>query len=153
MEILSIVGGAMVSLLGLASLDTFKKLLYALFGIPKKEEKEKPYSARLSELTTSLVKASKEVDAVPSVLAQVTRDRENAVQKLEVDLENLENRERELKEKIEVLEKTPIPVAEHFAKILESGKKRNARCDFFLFGSGAVVTTVIAIIIQLAISG
>jgi len=62
-----------------------------------------------------LTKASKEVDSVLGELAQVARNREVAVRKLEVDLGALEGREKELKEKIEALEKTPLPVAEHFA--------------------------------------
>ncbi len=62
---------------------------------------------------------------------------------------SLENREKELKEKIEVLEKIPIPVAEHFAKLLESGERRSVRRDYLLFGAGVLVTTVITIAIQL----
>lgn len=50
-------------------------------------------------------------------LAEVARSREAAVQKLETDLETLETREKELKEKIGALESTPLPVAEHFAKL------------------------------------
>ncbi len=63
-------------------------------------------------------------------------------------MQTLETREKELKEKIEALESTPLPVAEHFAKLLESGEKRSAKRDYVLFGAGVVVTTGVAIIIQ-----
>lgn len=85
-------------------------------------------------------------------LSQVARSREVAVQKLEIDLVALETREKELKEKIEALESTPLPVAEYFAKLVDSGEKRSAWRDYILFGAGVVMTTVIAIIIQIVTS-
>jgi hypothetical protein len=112
-------------------------------------EVEKPYSERLSELTASLMRASREVDSVLSELACVARNRESAVQRLEDDLQSMEMREKELKEKIEALENTPLPPAEHFAKLLESGEKRGAKRDYLLFGAGVIVTTVIAITIRM----
>jgi hypothetical protein len=60
----------------------------------------------------------------------------------------LESREREMKERIETLQKTPIAVAEHFAKLLEPAERRSARRDFILFGAGVVVSTVIALIFE-----
>jgi hypothetical protein len=51
-------------------------------------------------------------------------------------LSSLEARKKELKEKIETLQKVPIPVADHFAKLIESGEKRNARRDYILFIRG-----------------
>ena len=71
------------------------------------------------------------------------------MQKLESELATMEGREKELKERIDALEKTPLPVAEHFAKLIESGEKRSARRDYALFGAGVLVTTVVAILIQL----
>ncbi|MFH1418284.1 MAG: hypothetical protein ABII12_08380 [Planctomycetota bacterium] len=146
--LVSVIAGA-ASLLagGVASIEFFQRLIRQLLGIRK--DTEKPYSERLSDLTGSLTKASREVDSVLSELAQVARSRESAVQKLETDLKGLETREKGMKEKIEVLENTPLPVAEHFAKLLESGQERSAKRDYVLFGAGVVVTTGIAIIIQL----
>ncbi len=147
-EIITSLIAGLASLLagGLASSEIIQKLIRHLLGI--KKEPEKPYSERLSELTDSLTKASREVDSVLSELAQVAHDRESAVQKLENDLQAMETREKEFKEKIEALENTPLPVAEHFAKLLESGEKRGAKRDYILFGAGVLVTTLIAIIIQ-----
>ena len=126
--------------------EFIQKLVPHIFGIRK--EPEKSYSKRLAQLTASLTKASRDVDSLLSELAQVARSREGAVQKLETDLVTLETREKELKGKIDALESTPLPVAEHFAKLLDSGEKRRARRDYMLFGAGVLVTTMIAIIIQ-----
>ncbi len=147
-EVLASIIAGLASLVagGVASSKLIQKLFRHLLGI--RREPEKPYSERLAQLTASLTKASREVDSVLSELAQVARSREGAVQKLETDLAALETREKELKEKIEALESTPIPVAEHFAKLLESGQQRSATRDYVLFGAGVIVTTAIAVIIQ-----
>jgi hypothetical protein len=46
------------------------------------------------------------------------------------------------------LEKTPLAVAEHFAKLVAPGEKRSAMRDYLLFGAGVVVSTAIGIVIQ-----
>ena len=147
-EIVSTILGALASLLagGIASTEVFQKLIHYALGKPK--EPSKPYSERLAQLTANLTKASREVDNVLAELAQVAGSREAAVQKLEGDLASLESREKELKERINTLEKTPLPVAEHFASLIEAGEKQSAKRDYALFGAGVVVTTVIAVIIQ-----
>ena len=146
-DLVSIAAG-LISLLagGVASSEVFKKLILRLLG---KKAPPKTYTERLSELTTSLTKASAEVDQVLAELAQVSKDRERAVHDLETGLGQLEKREKELKEKIEILQNVPLPVAEHFAKLVEPSEKRNARRDYVLFGAGVIVTTIIAVIIQL----
>jgi chromosome segregation ATPase len=131
---------------GAAASDVVQKLLRQILG---RKPPPKPYSERLAELTAGLSKASHEVDSVLAELAQVARERTDAVDKLETELATLEGRERELKEKIDALQKTPLPMAEHFAKLIESGEKRSARRDYALFGAGVLVTTVVAILIQL----
>jgi len=148
LDIIATIIGALASLLagGLASSKIIQKFIQTFFHI---EAPQKPYSERLGELTSNLTKASREVDSILGELAQVARSRESAVVKLESDLSSLEAREKELKDKIEVLQKVPIPVAEHFARLLESGEKRSARRDYALFGAGVLVTTFIAIAIQL----
>lgn len=139
------------SLIGfsLLSNDFMKRFLRRLLGV--KEPAKKPHIERLNELTISLTKASHEVDSILIELAQVAKNREESVQKLETDLLSLENREKELKDRIQTLEKTPLPVAEHFAKLLETGDKRSAKRDYLLFGAGVIVTTIIAVIIQLLV--
>jgi len=131
----------------LAESKMFRRWLRRIMRLP--EAAPKSYSERLSELTASLSKASAEVDSVLAELSRVAKERGDAVQRLETDLATLESREREIKERIETLQKTPIAVAEHFAKLLEPSERRSARRDFILFGAGAVVTTVIAVVIAL----
>lgn len=131
---------------GVASTELVRKIIYRIL---KKELPQKTYSERLSELTSSLTKASSEVDSVLGEMAQVAKERETSVNNLEKGLKDLEKREKELKEKIDLLQNVPIPVAEHFAKLVEPGEKRSARRDYILFMAGVIVTTIIAIILQL----
>lgn len=113
-----------------------------------KKEPQPAYSERLSELTQNLVKSSSEVDKILTELTKVSQEREQSVQKLESELADMENREKQLQGKIDSLENLPIPVAEYFAEIVEAGERRSAYRDYILFGSGVIVTTVIAILIQ-----
>jgi predicted nucleic acid-binding Zn-ribbon protein len=101
---------------GIASSEFFRKLLKGLFGVKKKPEKS--YGERLAKLTANLNDASSEVDSVLEELARVAHNRESTVKRLEADLQSLEERENELREKIALLENVPIPVAEQFAKLL-----------------------------------
>ena len=148
LEVLATILGALASLAaaGLASTDLIQKLIRALLGRPTPQ---KPYSERLAQLTESLTKASREVDAVLLELAQVSKDRAEAVIQLEADLNTMEGREKELKERIETLEQTPLAVAEHFAKLVAPGERRSAMRDYLLFGAGVVVSTVIGIVIRI----
>ena len=140
--LLSVIAG------GVVSSDVIRKLVLKALG---KEPAPKTYAERLSDLTTSLTKASSEVDAVLDEMNHVAREREKSVRELESGLTELERREKELKEKITVLQNVPIPVAEHFAKLVEPSEKRSARRDYLLFISGVVVTTIIAIVLRMAL--
>lgn len=113
-------------------------------------EKEESYSDKLSRLTNSLQKASGEVDDLLKELASVATTRASAVADLEAQLRQLSNREQELKKRVEDLQATPIPVAEHFAALISKGERRSAMRDYALFGMGVVVSTVIAIILRIA---
>jgi len=148
-EILLSVAAALGSLLtGFAfSSGTFRKFVRRLEG--EEEEAGETYGMRLAKLTASLSSASSEVDGILEELAEVAGIRESAVRKLEEDLQTLETRERELQVTIGALERTPLPVAERFAELLEHSEQQSRRRDYLLFGAGVVVTTVIAIIIQL----
>jgi len=114
-----------------------------------KEKAKKTYSERLSELLSNLARASSEVDNVIGEITEIAHEKSETLRKFENDLANMEIREKELKDTIEALKNVPVPVAEHFAKLVRSGEKRSARRDYILFGSGVIVTTIIAIIIQL----
>lgn len=131
---------------GLASTEAFRKLIPALLRRPTPQAM---FSERLALLTAHLTEASREVDGVLAELAQVSKDRVEAVRALEADLNAMEGREEELKQRIETLEKTPMAVAEHFAKLVAPGERRSAMRDYLLFGAGVVVSTVIGIVVQI----
>lgn len=112
-------------------------------------EKPKTYGERLKELVGQLSDATNNVDKILSEVANVAKEREDAINKLETELSDLEGKEKAMKEKIEVLSKTPLPVAQHFAELMRSSEKQSAKRDYMLFGAGVVVSTVIAIALKL----
>ena len=69
--------------------------------------------------------------------------------KIDADLRQMQDREKELEERIQHLQNVPLPVAEHFAKLTTQGETRSAKRDYMLFGAGVIVSTVIAIILKL----
>ena len=71
------------------------------------------------------------------------------MEKVEAELSALQERHTELQTRIDQLKDVPIPVAEEFAKLTQSGESRSARRDYVLFGLGVVVSTVIAIVLKL----
>jgi hypothetical protein len=146
-SLLGLLAGALSALVASAALISGKSLRETLAGraLPK------TYSERLSDLTSSLTKASSEVDAVLQEMKRVALEREKSVASLESGLAELESKERELKESISALQNVPIPVAAYFAKLVEPGERRSARRDYLLFTSGVVVTTIVTILMQLAI--
>lgn len=110
------------------------------------------YSERLATLIASLSKATREVDGILSELSDVAKDRAASVQALQTNLVALQGQERELRQQVELLQSIPVPVAEHFAKLVASGERRSARRDYMLFGAGVLVTTAITILLQLFVS-
>jgi hypothetical protein len=112
-------------------------------------EKEESYSEKVLRLTSSLEKASREVDSVLKELASVAKTRANAVSDLESPLSQLSQHEQALRKQIEDLRATPVPVAEHFAELIAKGERRSAFRDYALFGLGVVVSTLIAIVLRL----
>jgi hypothetical protein len=148
-EVLISLIAALVSLLaGGAFHEIVKKLLPLFFG--KKPVAAATYGERLSELTQNLTSASKQVDSVLEELAQVAKDREAAAARLEAELKTLEQREIQLQEKVQHLEKLPLPVAEYFAEISRKEQKRSAWRDYVLFGAGVILSTAIAIGLKVA---
>ncbi len=147
--LVALVSGLMSAIVGgAASTDLARKLVYRML---KRDLPKKTYSDRLSELTSGLTKASSEVDGVLREMAQVAKERGASVKELEEGLADLEKREKELKEKIALLQSVPIPVAEHFARLVEPGEKRSARRDYLLFLAGVILTTIIAILLQIGL--
>ncbi|MGN6148224.1 MAG: hypothetical protein ACTHPD_06760, partial [Rhizomicrobium sp.] len=112
------------------------------------EPPQPSFKERLHSLTENLATATSEVDKIVQEMALVAQSRQDAVQKLEQELAEMEGRESVLRTRIEALEKTPIPVAEHFATIMKGAERKSARRDYLLFGAGVLVTTAIALAIQ-----
>jgi len=153
-EILRIISRFMQEPFIVAAITMIVSLVGGLFPltdllIKRKKPSVESYSHKLSQLTENLSKASSEVDSLLNELAQVAADREAAVQKLESELAKLEADEKQLQKRIQDLQNVPVPVAEHFAAIIEQGERRSAWRDYILFGSGVIVSTVIAIVLKL----
>lgn len=108
---------------------------YASLFFKKRKSKES-HNQRLKTLTTNLISASKEVDSILTELANVAEVRESSIQKLETELNGLEQKEVALKTEIEILQKTPLPVAHHFARLLENGESKSRKRDYLLFSAG-----------------
>ena len=107
------------------------------------------YGQRLASLTESLSRSSSEVDSILKELGKVASEREKAVRELETQLSTLEANEKQIQKRIEELQQVPVPVAEHFAALIAQGEKRSAWRDYILFGSGVIVSTIIAVVLKL----
>lgn len=82
-------------------------------------------------------------------MAHVAQERQSTVLALEQELSEISKREKELQERIENLEKVPIPAVQYFAELVEKGERRSAWRDYMLFGLGVLVSTVISIVLRL----
>lgn len=135
---------ASLALGGIASSNPVHEILVKFLRRGRPESQE-TYAERLGRLTDALVKSSAEVDQVLSELRDVAKYRADALSSLEEDLAVLETKEKALQSRVEALQSIPLPVAEHFASLTETGERRSARRDYVLFGAGVVVSTVMAI--------
>lgn len=120
----------------------FGRLLLQLGGVKPKEKNE------AAILLGELSRASSDMDRIVTEIGRLTKERQSRIMRLETDLTLLSEREQELKTRIEGLEKTPLPVAEYFAKLVERTEKRSAARDYGLFLGGVVLTSVIAIVLR-----
>jgi hypothetical protein len=110
--------------------------------------REPSFTDRVSKLAENLNRSSREVDSILKEIASVMADRQAAAAKLEEELSRHSQHESELKQRIDALKDVPIPVAEHFAKLTESGERRSARRDYLLFGAGVLTSIVTAIALR-----
>jgi vacuolar-type H+-ATPase subunit D/Vma8 len=118
------------------------------FAHDRLRKKQPSYSERVGRLAESLTSSSREVDSILKEIASVTKERQEAAEELENELERLAENEAELQQRINTLKSVPIPVAEHFAKLMESGEKRSAKRDYLLFGAGVLTSIVSAIVLK-----
>ncbi len=107
------------------------------------------YADRVSELAISLTDSADKVDSLMREIAEVAVARQGTLQKLQQEIMDLAQRESELKNRIGNLSAVPIPVAEHFAKLLEPGERRSARRDYLLFALGVIAGGVVSILLKL----
>ena len=119
--------------------------LARLAGVPQKPQS---YAERISELTSDLGKATAALDGILLEMSQVTKERERSIASLEMQVRQLEEREKELNTTIENLKNVPLPVAEHFAALANKGEKRTARRDYLLFAAGVIVSAIVSIILK-----
>jgi len=150
-EIIAALATLAVPLLASALLFVLERSLpdrtLRLLGI--KKPRQETYSERLADVTRRLMKSSSEVDSLLSEMETITKAREQELHRIECQVSQSQEEERSLEERIDALRDTPLPVAEHFARMIERGEKRTAGRDYILFGAGVVVTTVIAIVLRL----
>jgi hypothetical protein len=99
-------------------------------------------------LFAELTKTSAAMDRIIADIGNFTREREAAVTRLEGDLETLSRRELELKQRIEGLEKVPLPAAEYFAKLVEKTERKSAFRDYMLFLFGVIVSAIVAVLLK-----
>lgn len=124
----------------------FRILAERFFNVERKVSEES-YKQKMERLTDNLLNASSEVDQVLSEIATESQNRALAVNRLEEQLTELSNREREVQERIETLEKVPLEAVQHFEQIMKQGDRRSALRDYMLFGLGVLVSTVIAVLL------
>lgn len=118
------------------------QVILKIFGVKSVEESE------ASGLLSSLSKTSAEMDRIVSEIGRLTKERQSKITQIENQLASLSQREQELKAQIKGLEKTPLPVADYFAKLVERTEKRSAVRDYGLFLGGVVLTSVVAVILK-----
>jgi DNA repair exonuclease SbcCD ATPase subunit len=117
--------------------------LFRILGV-----KKKPPVAEVEQLLQQLSNSSLEIDKILSTLSNLAGERRNAIMELENQLAHLTSREEELREKVESLEKVPLPAAEHFAHLVELREKRNALRDYGLFLAGVLVSVFASILLK-----
>jgi hypothetical protein len=145
--IISLISGLLTLIIGFLANETFINIIRRILN-KNPEMMRQTYSERLSKLMDNLIKASSEVDSILIELSSVTKERTKGIARLDNEVKGLEENEKQLQQRISDLNNIPIPVAEHFASIVAQSEKRSAWRDYFLFGLGVIVTTVIAIIIK-----
>lgn len=154
--LISVLLGAGANLLTPKISDNYLRFFKELLGEKEEKPKEVGHGEKLRGLIDNLATSSREFDSVITELAEVTKQREQTLKEKESNLEQIEknllvlqSREKELNETLSELEKTSPKVAEYFAELTSQGEKRSARRDYKLFAAGAVVSTILTIVLKL----
>ena len=115
----------------------------------RKEAGTVSFREKMEKLTASLSSASSEVDKILEEIQGVSQQREESLRNLEAKLTEFASREQQLKNRIETLEKIPLPAIEYFLHETERSERRSAIRDYILFGAGVIVSAIVSIILRL----
>jgi hypothetical protein len=107
------------------------------------------YSDRIRRLLNSLSRTSMDIDATLVEIAEVMREREAAVHKLDAEIKRLEVSQKDYESRIAALKDIPLPAVDHLLKQLEPGERRSARRDYALFFAGVIVSAAVSLILAL----
>jgi len=107
------------------------------------------YSDRIEELNRRLSETSVEMDNILREMGQVVRGRAAAADQLEQQVSTLSHQETQLKNRIALLENTPVEILEAFEEAMDKGEKRSASRDYLLFGAGVLVSAAVSIVLGL----
>jgi cytochrome c-type biogenesis protein CcmH/NrfG len=108
------------------------------------------YSERLGAAMQQLVAESSRFDEVLREVTQLAIERERDVARASERVEALATQEAQTKARIDELSRVSVPAAEYFVEVVRQSEKNASRRDFALFLAGAVVTTIIAVVLRLA---
>jgi hypothetical protein len=145
-EVVAAAGSLLLPVLG--KFLGVENLLNELAAKLKKKEPPSPTSELISRLNT----ASTEMDAVIKELQAAADERSNRVTALEKSIQDLINKESDLKERVEGTEGISKATVAALANIVEAkiaqveGPKR--RRDYALFAAGVIVSAIVGIGIE-----
>ena len=89
------------------------------------------------------------MDNILREMGQVVRGRAAAADQLEQQVSTLSHQETQLKNRIALLENTPVEILEAFEEAMDKGEKRSASRDYLLFGAGVLVSAAVSIVLGL----
>ena len=103
----------------------------------------------LARLVDGLNKTSNELDKILAQIVEVAQDRAEAATKLQAEMKKLEEAEEEYLVRIEILKNEPLRVVNDLLNELEPNRIRTPRRDFMLFLAGALLSTIVSIVLGL----
>lgn len=106
------------------------------------------YEEKFKALVDNLRISSLEVDKSLVEITEFTKEKTALLEKLESEMKALSDKEINLKNKIETLEKVPVEALKHFHDILNSENSRSAKRDYLLFLLGVAFSVISALILK-----
>lgn len=149
-ELIKIVIEEMPSAIVVAAIIAALQGLTELYRVFKKEKQTEPtFAEKLNASIEQLKSASKNMDNLVNSITDLTHEKHEKLTKLQIELQNLSQKEDETRKKIEVLKQIPIEALKHFEDMMKPGEKRSARRDYLLFAAGAFFSIFSTIILKL----